>query len=215
MKKMKKFRTVLLFAFLLVQAVNSVTAQRAKPRKPDYFPLRVGDSWKYRSTTNNSEYTTKVVGAEKQTDGTMTYALETLAGIKIHRWYSKTDGWVLLHREAYPEHEALQVKHEPAKQVLKDPLAKGVRWNWSGFGITSAEMGESNQVTGPEAVTVPAGRFRTMKIVSKVSEGASVKTVTYWYADGIGLNKYEVDMGQVSYGFELIDYSFRKVAPRK
>jgi len=37
--------------------------------KSDYFPLRVGDSWKYRSTTadgKQSEFTIKVLSEEKE-----------------------------------------------------------------------------------------------------------------------------------------------------
>ena len=120
-----------------------------------------------------------------------------------------------MHREAYPEHEGLEIKYDPPRQYLKNPLVAGATWNWSGKSTTLNEVQESNQVIGLEMVEVPAGKFRAMKIVSKVSEGAAAMTKTYWYADGVGLVKYTTEAGSVNYGFQLIDYSFKKATPKK
>jgi hypothetical protein len=121
---------------------------------------------------------------------------------------------VLLHREAYPEHEGLEVKYEPAKQYLRNPLSPGAKWYWSGKSVAQNEMTESHEVIGLETVKVPAGTFRAMKIASKVSEAAAIKTITYWYAEGVGLVKYKTEAGPVSYVFELVDYSFKKARPK-
>jgi hypothetical protein len=211
---MIKIRQVPALAFAFALLTTSIAAQKAKAPAPDYFPLRVGDSWKYRSTVSDAEATIKVVSAEKQSDGTTRYLLEKSAGAKIQDWYSKTNEWVLMHREAYPEHEGLEMKYEPAKQYLKNPLVAGATWNWSGKSTTQNELQESNQVIGLEMIEVPAGKFRAMKIISKVSEGASAMTKTYWYADGVGLIKYTTESGPINYGFELIDYSFKKATPK-
>jgi hypothetical protein len=213
-KFMIKIREVLALAFAFALLTMSIAAQKAKAPAPDYFPLRVGDSWKYRSTVSDAEVTVKVVSVEKQSDGTMRYLLEKVAGVKIHDWYSKTNEWVLMHRETYPEHEGMEVKYEPAKQYLKSPLVAGATWNWKGKSITQNDVQESNQVIGLEMVEVPAGKFRAMKIVSQVSEGASL-TKTYWYVEGVGLVKYTTESGPIRYGFELVDYSFKKETPKK
>jgi hypothetical protein len=212
---MIKIRQLLALAFAFVLLTTSIAAQKAKATAaPDYFPLRVGDSWKYRSTVSDAEAIVKVVSAEKQADGTMRYLLEKVAGAKIDNWYSKTDGWVLMHREAYPEHEGLEMKYEPAKPYLKTPLVAGATWNWKGKSTTQNEMSESYQVIGLEMVEVPAGKFRAMKIVGKVSEAAALMTKTYWYVNGVGLVKYTTEAGPTKYGFELIDYSFKKATPK-
>ena len=65
-----------------------------------------------------------------------------------------------------------------------------------------------------EDVTVRAGKFRAMKVVSKII-GAAPMTRTSWYADGVGLGKSETEGGQVNYGWELADYSFKKKDPGK
>lgn len=212
---MIKFRQVLAAAFAFILLTTSIAAQRSKVSAPDYFPLRVGDSWKYRSTVSDAESTVKVVSAEKQANGTVRYLLEKLSETKINNWYSKTKGWVLMHREAYPEHEGLEIKYEPARRYLKNPLIAGATWNWSGKGINQDDMYESNRVVGLEMVQVPAGKFRAMKIVSQVSEGAAVLTKTYWYADGVGMVKYTTESGLIKYGFELVDYSFKRVRLKK
>jgi hypothetical protein len=76
-------------------------------------------------------------------------------------------------------------------------------------------MTEEAQVIGTEKVVVPAGTFQAMKMVSKVADGPALKTVTTWYADGVGMVKTETEGGQFKYGFELVDYSFKKAGPKK
>ena len=195
---------------------TSVAAQRAnRVAALDYFPLRVGDSWKYRMIDNDTEYTVKVLSAEKQLDGTLLYLLEKQAGVIIHDWYSKMNGWVLIHREAYEGQEGLNVKYQPPKQYLKNPLVAGDKWNWKGKSITQTEMEEHNEVMGVEVVKVPAGTFRATKIISRVSDGEAVMQKTYWYADGVGLVKSMTEGGQLKNGWELVDYSFKKVGAKR
>ena len=206
-----KIRGYIIFAFAFFAFTTSVMAQRAKaPAAKDYFPLRVGDSWKYRMIDEDAEYTVKVLSAETQSDGTTLYLLEKLAGVEIHDWYSKTDGWVLMHKEAYPKQEGIEVKYEPARQYLKNPLTAGATWKWKGKTIVQTVGEESNQVIGPEVVKVPAGTFQAMKVVSHVSDGDTAMTKTYWYANGVGLVKWAAEGGQIKYGWELVDYSFKK-----
>lgn len=207
MIKARTFPTIALTIFLLTM---SAAAQKSKAPVPDYFPLRVGDSWTYRSASGDTEYSLKVLGEEKQADGTIRYLVEKLAGAKIHTLFSKASGWVLMHSERYPEHEGLEAKYEPARKYLQNPLVAGSKWGWNGKDYTQTELQENNQVVGFEKVTVPAGKFRAMKVVSQVAGGAARMTKTYWYADGVGLVKSMTEGGQIKYGWELADYSFKK-----
>src|SRR3954469_19462642 len=114
--------TIFLCAFFAL--TGDALAQRSAktPAAKDYFPMRVGDSWKYHMIDEEAEYTLKVFSAEKQADGSMLYLLEKMAGIQIHDWYSKPDGWVLLHREAYLGQEGVEIKYETPRQFLQNPL---------------------------------------------------------------------------------------------
>ena len=206
---MPKNRTLWAIAFALAVAAHA-PAQKSKQPRADFFPLRTGDSWTYRNTADDSRYTLKVLSEEKQEDGSTRYLVEMLAGVQIHKSFSKPGGWVLLHGERYPEHEGLEAKYEPAKQFLQNPLVPGFKWRWQGKDQTQTEVGENNKVVKFENVIVPAGKFRAMKLVSEVSGGPRLMIRTSWYANGVGLVKTVTEAGQIKYGSELVDYSFKK-----
>jgi len=206
---MIKLRALPIIAFAILVLTLGAAAQKSKKPGPDYFPLRVGDSWTYRSSSGGTEHNVKVLSEEKQANGTIRYLVEKVAGAKVQMLFSKADGWVLMHLESYPEHEGLEAKYEPARPYLKDPLVAHEQWGWTGEDYTKTEVTEDNQVAGLEDVTVAAGKFRAMKVVSRIMGGATI-TRTSWYADGVGLVKSMTDAGEIKYGFELSDYSFKK-----
>src|SRR3954470_8543130 len=108
---MNRIRIGAVLLFILVGIVASPgqkpgTGPKPKEPPPDYYPLRVGDWWKYQSTTgdnNQSEFTMKVLADEKQADGTSLFQVEIMSTMPIHEWYSKPAGWVIWQREAYPK----------------------------------------------------------------------------------------------------------------
>ncbi len=209
---MTKFR---IFAALLLMTLPllAVMAQKPKPTPPpDYFPLRVGDSWKYRSTMadgKQSDFTLKVLSEEKEASGTNLFLMETFSTLPIHDWYSKPAGQVLVHRVAYPKN-AMTAEYQPVKLYLKNPLAIGAAWEWKGKGMMGIDIQESNRVTGVETVDVPAGKFQAMKVETKVIQAGVPVTKTYWFANWVGLVKSMTDTGSVKSTAELIDYSFKK-----
>jgi hypothetical protein len=213
---MKRIHLALSLIFLFHLLAPGVVAQNRKPGAPvrDYFPMRVGDSWTYRQEESDAEYTVKVLSAEKQADKSVRYLLEKQAGAQFQSWYSKINGWVLMHAEAYVEQQQKST-YEPARQFLKNPLVAGEKWTWTGKTVTNADVTEFNEVVGAETVKVPAGTFRAMKVVSKVDDGGAVVTKTYWYAAGVGLVKTTTEGGQIKYGWELKDYSFKKTGQNR
>jgi hypothetical protein len=187
--------------------------KKTKPAKAtaDYFPLQVGYKWTYR---NNEEggYTLSVVSEEPSQGGPARYVIELVSGVKVQRTYSKIDGWVLFHSENYLEHEGLKTTYEPPRQYLPNPLVAGQKWEWGGKDPTQVEYRESSKTVGFEDVTVAAGKFHAMKVVTEVSGASILKIRTNWYADGVGLVKSATEAGQTKYGSELTDYSFKKPA---
>ena len=213
---MIKARTI--FAAIPLLTLLAAAAMAQEPRaaaQRDYLQLRVGDSWSYRNDANESEYTVKVIGEEKQADGTVLYQVERSAGGRVHYWYAKAADRVLMRREANPDQEGVGVTHEPARQFLKNPLAAGAKWTWTGKSATGMDVTEINVVEGPQVVVTPAGRFRAMKVVSRVREGDSGVTRTSWYAPGVGLVKTQTETPTLKYGSQLADYSFKNKSPRK
>lgn len=197
-------------AFALFLVATSIPAQKPTPAAADFFPLRVDDSWTYRNIGDDSRFTLKVLKEEKQGDGSIRYLVEMMAGVQVHRYFSKPEGWVLLHFEQYPEHQGLEAKYEPPKKYLQNPLVPGFKWKWNGKDYTQQEFAEDNTVADFEEITVPAGKFRAMKLVSYVTGASSPMTRTYWYADGVGLIKATTEAKTMSYGSELVEYSFKK-----
>ena len=177
----------------------------------DYFPLRTGDSWKYRSTTadgKQSEFTIKVLN-EEQESGETRYLVETVSTFQpIHDWYSKPNGWVLVHKEEYVK-AGTKSEFEPARRLLKNPLANGDSWSWKGKGMMGIAIDETNEVTGPETVSVAGGSFTAMKVKTTVIQGGAPVTKTYWYAPGVGLVKSMTDTGSVKSNTELLEYSVK------
>jgi len=53
-------------------------------------------------------------------------------------------------------------------------------------------------------VSVAAGKFEAMKVITKVVQGGAPVTKTYWYAPGVGLVKSMTDTGSVKSTTELI-----------
>lgn len=203
--------SILTAIVLSTLAPRPAEAAKPKPAKieTDYFPLRVGDSWTYRNTEEGG-YTWKVLSEEPQEGGPVRYVVEFRSGVIIQNTFSKAGGWVLFHAENYPEHDGLKATYEPPKQYLPNPLVAGQKWEWTGKDPTQMEHHESSHVVGLEDVTVAAGKFRAMKVVSEVSGGAIPMIKTNWYADGVGLVKSTTDGGKIKYGSELTDYSFKK-----
>lgn len=197
-----------LITLLLISAALGAEPQQTKT-EGDYFPLRVGDSWTYKNTEEGG-YTLKVLSEEPHEGGPPRYVVELLSGVKILKTYSKKPGWVLYHGESYTEHEGLQATYNPPPQYMPNPLAVGQKWEWSVKDPTQMDYKESSRVVAAETVSVAAGKFPAMKVVTQITGGNGTKTRTDWYAEGVGLVKSATDTGKYKYGSELTDYSFKK-----
>jgi hypothetical protein len=209
---MNKVRTLAAIALATLALGSGAAARKPEPAKKtdaDYFPLHVGDSWTYRNSESGG-YTLKVLSEEPQEGGVVRYVLEFRSEVIIQNLFSKTGGWVLLHAENYPEHEGLKATYEPPKQFLPNPPVVGQKWEWTGKDPTQMERHENNRIAGFENITVAAGKFRAVKVISEISGGAAPMTKTFWYASGVGLVKSITQGGSIKYGSELTDYSFKK-----
>src|SRR4051812_33025695 len=165
-----------LVAVLALAPAGASLAQKPKESPPDYFPLRAGDSWSYRSTTadgKTSEFTMKVLDAA---DGV--YHVRIESGFPIEEWYTKPAGKVVWQKESYVKSNQT-VTFDPARQYLQNPLGSGGAWAWKGKGNMGVDIDESSTVAGSESVTVPAGTFSATKVVSKVIQGGATVTKTY------------------------------------
>ncbi len=185
----------------------------AKPKpQPDYFPLRLHDWWKYRSTQASgatSEFTLTVVSEEKQPDGSVRRCVElTNPSPLIRDWYTKSPAAVLLHDEEYLGGGG-KAAFEPPRLLQQLPLAPGATWRWSGTGRAGVRIEESSEAFASEKIETPAGRFSAVKVVTRIEQGGARATKTSWFAPGIGLVRQATDSGGITSTTDLIDYSFK------
>ncbi|HVF72531.1 MAG TPA: hypothetical protein VM940_13065 [Chthoniobacterales bacterium] len=208
---MARFVRLVAISLVILAPGPGASAKKTKPAKlpQDFFPLQVGHSWTYRNTEEGG-YTLKVLSEEPQAGGPTRFTVELSSGVKILHVFSKSEGWVLFHSETYSEHEGLQATYDPPRQHLPNPPARGQEWSWAGKDPTRVDQRESSRVAGLEEVKVPAGKFRAIKVVTEITGGGAAKTRTNWYAPGVGLVKSTTVGGQIKYGSELVDYSFKK-----
>ncbi|HXE73706.1 MAG TPA: hypothetical protein VNO81_13675 [Candidatus Nitrosotenuis sp.] len=198
----------ILAGFILALCLSAGTLAAPTP-PPDYFPLAEGYWWKYRSTTSDnktSEFTVKVLKWDRQSG---LYQVETTTSWQtIHDWYSKPQGWVLMHRQAYPKNN-MESNFDPVRQWLQNPLARGATWSWKGTGMMGVDIEETSTVSGPETVEVPAGKFSAMRVDTQMKQGGQEVKKTYWYANWVGMVKSMTESGNVKSTTVLLDYSFK------
>ena len=159
--------------------------------------LVVGDHWQYRITDNLRR------GAKSQLDVEVTSVTGRVAQIRLERvdpggrteWTAEVDGEGGL-RVGSLFREPPRPFNPPA-QLLAFPLEKGKTWTQT-IDTLRKDTGIKDQiliygrVSGPAAVTVPAGRFDTVYVYRTVQLDDSEfwrtrtrRTDSVWYAPGV------------------------------
>jgi len=187
----------------------------------DYFPMHIGDSWKYKWTINLQEHDREKVVALSVTEtnqgisetGTKWHEMELLVKsesskptIKMNRWYIESEGWLC---------ESFVYSTKGGLKCFRNPLTSGFQWEskklrWTTprgslnepAVLTSSIEGE---VSGPEEIKVPAGKFLAMKVITYHSAGCLPVTTTRWYAPNVGLIKQR-GLGDRNDLMELTEY---------
>lgn len=189
--------------------VVATMAAAGAPSPPDYFPLHERDVWRYRSTTAKgatSEFVVTVVGVEKEKDGSRPFQVQTLVeGKRVIDWYLKQKGWVI-HVGQFAMGAAGRTEFKPAKRALKNPPRVGDRWTWKGTGVGGVALEMAAEVLDETDVTVPAGKFRALRIVTRTTQKGTTVQRMQWYAAGVGMVRAEVDSDGRAAATELVEY---------
>jgi hypothetical protein len=88
------------------------------------------------------------------------------------------------------------VKFNPPQPIIATPLKPGARWNFDGQA-GDLKIYQQYEVTGEEAVRVPAGKFRAVRIHSEQTS-PSPMTIDRWFAAGTGIVKDVTTMRSAS-----------------
>lgn len=196
-------------------------------RIEDYFPLQEGARWQYnvevvspKKTLFGTQYSksTSVVtveckeGMNFQGQEAVMF-LEDRGDYQIKRYYRKEgDALLELGYEFVSAKEQIWHALEPPVPILRQPVKPPMSWeiptSMVGPKGTETSFKYRINVGGGEGITVPAGRFEAIKVVS-LTFGED----TGWYAKGVGLVKkietFEAKEqgGRQTTKYELVSYS--------
>lgn len=165
-----------------------------------YFPLRLGNEWIYkvRVGTEKRMMAFRVSCACAVGHG-MEFVIESNMRVDACEFLQREfllveDGDIFL---TGVDNTCGKFRFEPRQPLLREPLAPGVSWSWSG---TVRDILRSCErcarvcftVWGWENVDTPAGSFAGLRVDSVKEEsrgsGAPMRTIR-WYARGTGMVK--------------------------
>jgi hypothetical protein len=197
---------------MLLIAAAELAAQD-KLKETSYYPLNVGTTWYYRA--GDSKFTIRVARHEKVGD-TLCALLETRRDGKVvgsEHLTVTNDGVYRLdltfpQLQSDPKDKAKTARTlvsqslKPPILILKLPPGKGDSWKVDSKGDGKTFRG-SFQIEEQE-ITVPAGTYKAVRIASQDLEVNSLKaTITTFYADGVGMAKQIIEMGEAKIEIEL------------
>ena len=186
------------------QPAVSPEPQAAEP--PSFFPTAVGTRWKWESSTTIGDgkgpLAPTVLTSELQS---RLAGHEEINGVKCAR-IEVTDSLGTVVQTEYmsvtPEglfrHGMNQDRFDPPIKVLALPAKVGTTWK-AKYTVQGIAVETSSKIAAQEAVTVPAGRFDTVRVEVE----HSLLTTTTWYAPGVGVVKQLVDKPILSQKDEL------------
>ncbi|MDB5312929.1 MAG: hypothetical protein JWO38_7131 [Gemmataceae bacterium] len=161
------------------------------PKHPIYYPTVVGTKWtKVACHVEPRRVATFVVADVKEEGGSklVSVAIEDDGENRIvEKVRIAPDGMFLVQRN--------QVQFDPPVCLLKLPVKPGEEWetlNTLSAVENAVEFRYKHTVFEPEWVTVPAGRFRAVRVVEDsqyARGGARMWPTTHWYVAGIGCVK--------------------------
>lgn len=201
---------------LLVCPLLLLTAELAaqeKLKETPYYPLQVGTTWHYRS--GETTFSVRVVKHEKVGD-ILCALLESKRDGKVvgsehlavgdEGVYRVDLSYVLPKREAGEKgklgEETVKETPKPPLLVLKLPPKANDKWKVDARG--DGKVFRSNFQVEQKDVKVRAGVYKTFCVVSQDLEVNALKpTISTYYADGVGMVKQIITIGDVKAEVEL------------
>jgi hypothetical protein len=192
-------RALFVCLLLAVSAVELAAQDRLK--ETPYYPLKVGTTWHY--SAGDSKFTIRVVRHEK-VGAVLCALLETKRADKV-----VGSEHLAVAADGVYRHDLMVMDKTPAPQVLKPPMLvlklppkKGDSWKIDSKGDGKTFRG-SFQV-GEQEITVPAGAYKTFRVASQDLEVNALKpAITTYFAEGIGMVKQTIEMGDAKIEIEL------------
>jgi len=199
---MSKFSGLLLFVFGLALSCQPLaTAQEKKQDSKSYYPLKVGNKWTYQIESDTAAKGSKLINQIAK--------IEKIDGVSLSRLETTMKG-----RVAATEHLSVNEKGifrdrvnggeiTPPICLLKFPIKKGA--TWKSESMAGNEKLKVACKSDEEEIEVPAGKFKTVKVVmdAEVVGAGIIVSTSYWFAQGVGVVKQHVNINSMQFSMLL------------
>lgn len=198
-----------LFATLLVVVTTGLVAAQDKKddkKATNLYPLTKGTKWEYELNAGGQklEASQEVtdVGEAKKGERAVSTIASNIAGQKLTEEMSSDDKGVY-------RHAMNGEKLETPVQAIKYPAKAGTKWSEK-IKIQGQTVDASFEQKDAEKVKVPAGEYTAFPVEMVIKAMGQTITATNWYADGVGIVKQEMNLGQISVVMELKKFTAGK-----
>jgi|694.fasta_scaffold16335_7 hypothetical protein len=207
---MCKFSGLILFVFGLALSCQPLaTAQEKTQDSKSYYPLKAGNKWTYQiesdSVAKGSANLINQIAKIEKIDGVSLARLETIAKGKVAATEHLNVTEKGIFRNRYNGTEV-----SPPICILKFPIKKGSTWK------TESKVGDEKLSVScksdEDEIEVPAGKFKTVKVVmdAEVAGAGILVSTTYWFAQGVGIVKQHVNINSMQFTILLEKYEEAK-----
>jgi len=177
------FLAVWLVATSVPLAGQDPAKEKPKTPVPNYYPMEVGNEWKYRSKSKDktSSITTRIT----KLDTINGQSLSRLEMFDLTEHLSQTEKGVFRHRMNGAE-------ISPPFQLLAYPPKVGTKWE----GESATKKGKfkySAEIQVEESIEVPAGTFNAIRVAFVVEENGKKTDSVYWFAKDVGFVKQTME----------------------
>lgn len=220
MKKQTVFYTVMLMSLLIIQNIFTINLNNAdlfgkRNQTPynNYFPLNTNKILVYNSNLGETE-----LKVEKLSDFYITefrgedfiYRQKLQLkddGVFVNETYQKIKLLLFVNKESKFNYDKLLPR-------IKYPFIPGQNWQWKGYEMNENEKNSLDinaVVEEKKVITVPAGKFETIKVVTNIESSSGTKnTVTEWYAQDVGIVQMNIKVeggGLMGFIRDFLGYS--------
>jgi hypothetical protein len=187
----------------LALAVGLVAFAQDPTKESPYFPLKKGTTWTYKRIllrkAEGTPITVQVTDSDK--DGTRlgTFGKDRENKDKDKLLASET---VVVTDDGVYRTAINGIKPDAPVCFLKLPAKKGDKWDVD--TKIEGQVVKGTFTTDEEEVTVPAGKYKTIKVEAKdFNIGGTQATIVCWYAEKVGIVKRSYRVGKREFVHEL------------
>jgi hypothetical protein len=164
----------------------------------DYYPLKPGTKWFYNVNADgqNVKVNNQVAKLEK-IDGKTLALVETVVNgsVSMSEHMQSTDKGVFRHRTN-------GIELSPPVCILKFPFKKDETWE-STTMVGNESLKIKAKAIDTEEVTVPAGKYKALKVDADMTAAGMQISTTYWFAPDVGVVKQTTNLGGKNIILEL------------